>query len=104
MVVASRQTSRVRVSCSAKHGHGDRTQPILGIRDDGHLAKSSVETGRPIRELVLERGLLDKDRLDAILSPEAMTRGGIVGGDEASKATETSDARPPASPRRTGRS
>jgi hypothetical protein len=28
---------------------------------------------------VLERRLLDADRLDAILSADAMTRGGIVG-------------------------
>ncbi len=77
--------------------------PYLGYATTADLAKTSVETGRPIRELVLERGLLDKDRLDAILSPEAMTRGGIVGGDETSKTTETSDARPPASPKRTGR-
>jgi aspartate ammonia-lyase len=78
--------------------------PYLGYATTADLAKTSVETGRPIRELVLERGLLDKDRLDAILSPEAMTRGGIVGGDETSKTTETSDARPPGSPKRTGRS
>jgi aspartate ammonia-lyase len=78
--------------------------PYLGYATTADLAKTSVETGRPIRELVLERGLLDKDRLDAILSPEAMTRGGIVGGDETSKMTETSDTRPPASPKRTGRS
>jgi aspartate ammonia-lyase len=78
--------------------------PYLGYATTADLAKTSVETGRPIRELVLERGLLDKERLDAILSPEAMTRGGIVGGDETSKTTETRDARPPASPKRTGRS
>ena len=39
--------------------------PYLGYATTADLAKTSVETGRPIRELVLERGLLDKDRLDA---------------------------------------
>jgi aspartate ammonia-lyase len=38
-----------------------------------------VRTGRPIREIVLERKLLDPDRLDAILSPENMTRPGVAG-------------------------
>ena len=38
-----------------------------------------MKTGRSIRELVLERGLLDAAQLDEILSVEAMTRGGIVG-------------------------
>jgi aspartate ammonia-lyase len=53
--------------------------PYLGYATTAALAKESVETGRPIRDLVLERSLLDKDRLDEILSPDAMTRGGIVG-------------------------
>ena len=53
--------------------------PYLGYAVTAELAKASIETGRSIRELVLERGLIDKDRLDALLSPTAMTRGGIVG-------------------------
>src|SRR5207249_320300 len=52
--------------------------PYIGYATTAEIAKESVKSGRPIRELVLERGLLDKDRLDAILSAEAMTRGGIV--------------------------
>ena len=38
-----------------------------------------MKSGRTIRELVLERKLLDAKRLDAILSVNAMTRGGIIG-------------------------
>ena len=57
--------------------------PYIGYAATAEIAKESVKSGRPIRELVLERGLLDKDRLDAILSAEAMTRGGIVGAGEA---------------------
>ena len=38
-----------------------------------------MKTGKSIRDLVLERGLLDAARLDEILSVESMTRGGIVG-------------------------
>jgi aspartate ammonia-lyase len=53
--------------------------PYIGYAATAELAKESVKSGRPIRDLVLERGLLDKDRLDRILSPDAMTRGGIVG-------------------------
>ena len=53
--------------------------PYIGYTATADLAKESVKTGRPIRDLVLERGLLDNDRLDRILSPDAMTRGGIVG-------------------------
>jgi aspartate ammonia-lyase len=53
--------------------------PHIGYAATAEIAKESVATGRSIRELVLERGLLDEERLDAILSVEAMTRGGIAG-------------------------
>jgi aspartate ammonia-lyase len=53
--------------------------PYIGYAATAELAKLSVETGRSIRDLALERGLLDQERLDDILSAEAMTRGGIVG-------------------------
>jgi aspartate ammonia-lyase len=53
--------------------------PYIGYAATADIAKTAVKTGRTIRELVLERGLLDAARLDEILSVEAMTRGGIVG-------------------------
>jgi aspartate ammonia-lyase len=53
--------------------------PYIGYAATADLAKESVKSGRSIRELVLERGLLDAERLDQILSVESMTRGGIVG-------------------------
>jgi aspartate ammonia-lyase len=53
--------------------------PYLGYAATAEIAKESVKSGTPIRELVLARGLLDEKRLDEILSIEAMTRGGIVG-------------------------
>jgi aspartate ammonia-lyase len=55
--------------------------PYIGYAVTAEVAKESVRTGRPVREIVLERGLLDRRRLDEILSVEAMTRGGIVGSD-----------------------
>ena len=42
-------------------------------------------TGKPIRELVLARGLLDQQRLDEILAVEAMTQGGIAGAEAPEK-------------------
>ncbi len=53
--------------------------PYIGYAATAEIAKESVRTGKTIRELVLERGLLDKEKLDAILSADAMTKGGIVG-------------------------
>ncbi|HKE85164.1 MAG TPA: aspartate ammonia-lyase [Vicinamibacterales bacterium] len=53
--------------------------PYIGYAKTAELAKESVRTGRSIRDLVLEQGLLDARQLDAILSVDAMTRPGIVG-------------------------
>jgi aspartate ammonia-lyase len=53
--------------------------PYIGYAETAAIAKESVASGKTIRELVLERGLLDAEKLDAILSVDAMTKGGIVG-------------------------
>ena len=53
--------------------------PYLGYAVTAEIAKESVRTGQPIRQIVLERGLMDAGQLDRILSPEVMTRPGIPG-------------------------
>jgi aspartate ammonia-lyase len=53
--------------------------PYIGYAQTAEIAKLSVKTGRPIREIVRERGLLTDARLDAILSAGAMTTPGIPG-------------------------
>ena len=54
--------------------------PYIGYARTAEIAKESVRTGRPIRELVLERGLLPQAQLDRVLSAEVMTQPGIPGG------------------------
>jgi aspartate ammonia-lyase len=56
--------------------------PYIGYAATAELAKTAVATGRPLRELVLERQLLPADRLDAILSVTAMTQPGVVGSEK----------------------
>jgi aspartate ammonia-lyase len=53
--------------------------PYIGYAATAEIAKESVKSGRPVRDLVLDRGLLDAKRLDEILSVEAMTKPGIAG-------------------------
>jgi aspartate ammonia-lyase len=53
--------------------------PHIGYAATAEIAKESVKTGKSVRTLVLERQLLDTERLDAILSADAMTRGGVLG-------------------------
>ena len=53
--------------------------PFIGYERTAEIAKEAVATGRPIRELVLERGWLVAQQVDDILSVEAMTRPGVAG-------------------------
>jgi aspartate ammonia-lyase len=53
--------------------------PHIGYAATAEIAKEAVKSGKTIRALVLERGLLKPDELDAILSVESMTKGGVVG-------------------------
>jgi aspartate ammonia-lyase len=59
--------------------------PYIGYAATAEIAKEAVRTGRPIRELVLERGLLDPKRLDEILSAREMTDGGVVGSERGTR-------------------
>jgi aspartate ammonia-lyase len=53
--------------------------PYLGYATTADIAKAAVASGRSIRDVVLERGLMDAQQLDRILSVETMTRPGIAG-------------------------
>jgi len=66
--------------------------PHIGYAATAEIAKISVKTGRSIRELVLERKLMDAAQLDQILSAESMTRGGIVGSGGLEQAGEAGGA------------
>jgi aspartate ammonia-lyase len=67
--------------------------PYIGYAATADIATASVKTGKSIRQLVLERRLLDEKRLDEILSVEAMTRGGVVGAPEPRHDKSVLDAR-----------
>jgi aspartate ammonia-lyase len=66
--------------------------PHIGYAATAEIAKESIRTGKSIRVLALERGLLDAAKLDAILSADAMTRGGVVGANQAGRAGEAGQA------------
>jgi aspartate ammonia-lyase len=46
--------------------------PVLGYETSTEIAKTALETGRGVYELVLERGTLTREELDRVLNPEAM--------------------------------
>ena len=53
--------------------------PYIGYAATADVAKESVRTGRPIREIVLARGLLDAATADRVLAASAMTEPGVAG-------------------------
>jgi aspartate ammonia-lyase len=47
--------------------------PQIGYAATAEIAKEAVRTGRSIREVANERGVLSDERLDEVLAPERMT-------------------------------
>ncbi len=52
--------------------------PYIGYDNGAKIAKESVATGRTVRELVLEAGLMSEEDLDKALDLKKMTEGGIA--------------------------
>ena len=57
---------------------GTSLNPYLGYERAAEVVKESIRTGRSIREVVLERGLMTDEELDRALDVMALTRGGRV--------------------------
>jgi fumarate hydratase class II len=51
--------------------------PHIGYDNGAKIAKESVATGRSVRELVLEAGLMSENELDEALDLKGMTEGGL---------------------------
>lgn len=48
--------------------------PYIGYENSASIAKEALQTGRGVREIVLERGLLTQDQLDEIFQPDNMLK------------------------------
>jgi aspartate ammonia-lyase len=48
--------------------------PVIGYKNSTKIAKEALEPGRSVYDLVLEHGILTKEDLDTILSPENMIK------------------------------
>ncbi|MFZ9856833.1 MAG: aspartate ammonia-lyase [Roseiflexaceae bacterium] len=51
----------------------------IGYLNGAAVAKESMATGKTIKEVVVEKGLLSAERVDELLDIMAMTKGGIMG-------------------------
>ena len=47
--------------------------PVIGYENATRVAREALQTGRSVRDLVLEMGLLSEDEIDDLLRPEALT-------------------------------
>lgn len=71
--------NRERCKSMVDHSVGIITAltPYIGYEHAAQIAKEAIHTGASVRELILAKGILDKESLDKILDPFAMTTPGI---------------------------
>jgi fumarate hydratase class II len=68
---------RCRDYAEASPSVGTSLAPYLGYEETAALIKESLRSGRSLRELVLEEGLMDEGQLDQALDVLALTKGGL---------------------------
>ena len=70
--------ARARAYAEASPAVATALNPYLGYDRVAELVKESAHTGRSVRDLVIEHGLLPAAEVDRVLDLEAMTRGGLA--------------------------
>lgn len=53
--------------------------PHIGYEQSAAIAKEALTTGKPVRQIIADKGLMPVEQIDIILSPEEMTKPGIAG-------------------------
>ncbi|HEX2137466.1 MAG TPA: aspartate ammonia-lyase [Microvirga sp.] len=71
-ITANRE--RLRASVEQSIGIVTALNPYIGYRHATEVAMEAHATGRGVYDLVLEKGLMTRDHLDAVLQPERLTR------------------------------
>jgi fumarate hydratase class II len=69
--------ARCRAYAESSPSVGTSLNPHIGYEAAAEVVKESIATGRSVREIVVERGLLTDDQLDNALDVLGMTRGGV---------------------------
>src|SRR3954471_16682320 len=69
---------RCRQYAESSPSIGTSLNPYIGYEKAGEVIKESTKTGRSIREIVLEQGLMTDAELDKALDVLALTKGGIA--------------------------
>jgi aspartate ammonia-lyase len=74
-------TARCRDLVENSVGVVTAINPHVGYEVSSQIAKEAISSGRPVREIVLEKGVLSAEELDVILNPFEMTNPGIAGAE-----------------------
>ncbi len=69
---------RCRTYALSSPSIGTSLNPYIGYERAAEVIKESVATGRDLRTIVLERGLLSEEEADRALDVMAMTKGGVI--------------------------
>jgi len=54
--------------------------PVIGYEAGAKIAKRAYAEGRPLRDVAQEMTDLPREKLEQLLDPTELTRGGIKGG------------------------
>ncbi|HEY8546360.1 MAG TPA: class II fumarate hydratase [Acidimicrobiales bacterium] len=68
---------RCRAYAESSPSLGTSLNPYIGYEAAADVVKESVRTGRSVREIALDRGLLTDEQLDQALDVLGMTKGGL---------------------------
>ncbi|GAC1518227.1 MAG: class II fumarate hydratase [Acidimicrobiales bacterium] len=69
---------RCRTYALSSPSIGTSLNPYIGYEKAAEVIKESVKTGKDLRTIVLERGLLSAEDVDKALDVMAMTKGGVI--------------------------
>lgn len=78
-ITANEERCRALVESSV--GVVTAINPHVGYEVASRIAKEAIISGRSVRELVLEQGVLTEEELEKILNPYEMTKPGIAGAE-----------------------
>jgi fumarate hydratase, class II len=68
---------RCRAYAESSPSLGTSLTPYIGYETAAEIVKESIRTGRSVREIVVERGLLSEEEVDRALDVLGMTEGGV---------------------------
>ena len=84
-ILATKCVSGIKANVERCLKHGESSlalvtaiAPVIGYDASARVAKKALETGKSIREIMLEEGIVAKDKIDDILNLKKLAEGGRI--------------------------